>query len=530
MKKIERKTVFYLVFFIAVAFGLINLTDMAFASQPNYIKETNIRSDRISISWITTAAEVGQINYGTSSSLGTAAYDDRGETTSSKTHHVSISNLSADTTYYYDIVSGGTTYDNGGAHYTITTGPELDPSPNSHLANGQVFLSDSSTPAEGAIVYLQLKDVNGQGSSGISQELSTLVNSSGWWSYNLGNTRKEDLSDYFIYSNTGDELLITARISAQESQVQTIEPGDTWYDPNTGSGQAAPGMTLQINYAPTLNWTQETNYTTGALFPETGESTTSFAFRIKYTDANNHAPDVNTIYIDKNGDGDHSDTGEVNDMTALGSDYDSGVIYTYSTTIPYSANTTNCSYYFRFSDGLDYATGNITQGISAATAINKPDVFQDLEVSITPTSWNLSNIAVGSEQIMDNAAKISVYNAGDGPQTYSLQITNTANWSAASVADGEDVNIFVLNGVFSQSSQATIDSTYFNEGTNDDIILTSSSSNSTATRFGSNRFSKNGVSVASGEYRNLWLQFKAPTKDTTGAQQSIEVTITAAVP
>ena len=42
--------------------------------------------------------------------------------------------------------------------------------------------------------------------------------------------------------------------------------------------------------------------------------------------------------------------------------------------------------------------------------------------------------------------------------------------------------------------------------------------------------SQYGFLVPSGEVRNLWLEFKAPTKDTTLTTQSIEMTISAEVP
>lgn len=129
------------------------------------------------------------------------------------------------------------------------------------------------------------------------------------------------------------------------------------------------------NNKPTLDWTGEAGYNNDGLNPEAGYGATTFTYRIKYTDVDNDAPTIYKAYIDKNGDGDYADAGEVNDMVGGGTTYSTGVIYSYSTTIPCSSGSTNCKYYFQFSDGIVYATGNITQGISAATAIDAPDVY-----------------------------------------------------------------------------------------------------------------------------------------------------------
>lgn len=304
-----------------------------------------------------------------------------------------------------------------------------------------------------------------------------------------------------------------------------VDMGSTGKDNIYGNGRLQVGKSL--NTPPVLSWTGETGYVSDGLEPEAGNSLTPLTFKIKYTDADGDAPVVHDIYIDRNGDGDYADAGEVVSMTATGSDYKSGVIYTYVTNIPYSSGSSNCSYYFKFSDGVDYATGNITSAISPQTAINKPDIFQSLSLTIDHTNWQLSVIQAGSKYVTDNSSKVKVTNDGDGPESYSLRIANEGSgWSAAISKDGTDVNKFVLSAVFSDVSTTSVDSSYFNETGNEDVISTTVNK-ANQTVFGSLRLPAGGFSVLPGSDRDLWLEFKAPTSDTTRLTQSISVTLNA---
>ena len=314
-------------------------------------------------------------------------------------------------------------------------------------------------------------------------------------------------------------------ISALE--VNAIDMGDPGKDNIYGNGRMVANKLL-LNTPPTLDWTGEPGYVSGGVTPESGNGSTPITFRVKYTDADGDAPAIYKLYIDRNGNGNYADAGEVVDMIATGSDHKSGVIYTYTTNIPYSSGSTNCSYYFSFSDRVDPATGNITNAISPQTAINKPDIFQSLSLEIDRTNWQLSGIPAGSEYVMDSSGKFRVSNDGDGPETYSLQMTSAGSgWSASGSKDGADVNKFVLSALFSAVSDTGIDSSYFNEAGNNDVVLPSGAIRASAVNFGSSRLSAGGFSVLPGNDRNLWIDFKAPVKDTVRATQSISVTINA---
>lgn len=173
------------------------------------IRVTNVRDGSLTVSWVTDGPATGYVNFGPTTALGSTAHDDRGDTTVDDTHHVTLSGLLPETTYYFDVVSGTTVDDNGGGHYTVTTGPTLGLPP-SDTIYGQVLLADGLTPAQGAIVYITLQDADGKGSSGQSAAMSALVGKTGYWSANLGNARVADLSALFEYSPSGDKVILVA--------------------------------------------------------------------------------------------------------------------------------------------------------------------------------------------------------------------------------------------------------------------------------------------------------------------------------
>ena len=203
---------------------------------------TNVRDTSFTVSWVTNEAATGEVHYGTDPvNLNLVAYDDRDTGTNDDTHHVTLTGLAPETTYYFDVVSDGTTDDNGGTHYSVTTGPTLGlPAPDTIY--GQVFKADGTTPAEGAIVYITLFDDDGSGSPGQAAPLSALVESSGYWFANLGNARTADLSGYFSYSASGDGVDMAAQGAGDGTASQTVD---------TANDSPAPDMVLMLAPTPT---------------------------------------------------------------------------------------------------------------------------------------------------------------------------------------------------------------------------------------------------------------------------------------
>ena len=171
----------------------------------NKIYVVNVRDNSFVVSWTTDVASDGTVNYGTSTPPGSAKAD---TVTSTTTHYVTIEGLTPSTTYYLSVTSDTVTDDNGGAYYSVTTGPTLGIPPSGSLAYGLLQDIGGATGAANAIVYIQLQDNDALGSPGNSQWVSARTDGSGNWSYNLPNIRTADLLAYYSYSTVNDNLRI----------------------------------------------------------------------------------------------------------------------------------------------------------------------------------------------------------------------------------------------------------------------------------------------------------------------------------
>ncbi len=93
------------------------------------------------------------------------------------------------------------------------------------------------------------------------------------------------------------------------------------------------------NTVPTLTYEGTSGYTSDGVQPDSGTRSTSFTFRVKYSDPDGNNPSYVRVHIDNDG-------GRTMPFSGLGSVF-SGAIYTYSTTLPPG----NHQYHFEASDG-----------------------------------------------------------------------------------------------------------------------------------------------------------------------------------
>jgi hypothetical protein len=169
------------------------------------------------VSWTSDTAGTASINYGTTPALGSTINDAQNNTT----HYISVQPLSGGTTYYFDIVTNGVVDDNGGLHFTITTGPMLG-TPGNRTSYGFIYQS-GGTPAQYAIAYIKVTHLGVD-----SQLVAVRTNASGLWSYNLGNLRTADFTAYFPWA-VGDTITVIGQggVLGTGQVVSTIPSGTT---------------------------------------------------------------------------------------------------------------------------------------------------------------------------------------------------------------------------------------------------------------------------------------------------------------
>ena len=165
------------------------------------IRESNETSKAIVITWVTDVNTTGQVRYSLNPDLSSSSveYDIRGSNYETTLHYVKIINLNPETTYYYEVLSSTSQKtaidDNGGNYYNFTTLHLLDSSSPQDTIWGHVYKSDGTTPAEGAIVYVNVTTAGGD----TSYPLAAPVASDAIWFVDMSN---------FVSRNSGDQVIV----------------------------------------------------------------------------------------------------------------------------------------------------------------------------------------------------------------------------------------------------------------------------------------------------------------------------------
>jgi len=197
---------------LALSLTLVLPVSQASAADMTY-EMTNVGYKSFTVTWVTNGEEAGYVNYGTSaSSLDNTAYDKRGQATEYNTNYVTITDLTADTTCYYEIVSGGVTYNNDSIPYEIATGPDLGPPLMPEIISGKIQKADGITATEGTIIYASIDT---------SQVLSALVDGSGNWGIDIAPIRTADNQSYHTHSDS-DNINIEAQGAVDGITTQTV--------------------------------------------------------------------------------------------------------------------------------------------------------------------------------------------------------------------------------------------------------------------------------------------------------------------
>ncbi len=173
------------------------------------VVQVNARSEKNSfyVSWRTTESEKGQVRIVD----GKTFEDVRGADFEGKTHYVRVDGLRAKAEVPFDIVSGGTTYTNGGSHWVAELGEAVEES-SPYFIIGHVT-NPNGSGADGALVYAQIRDGDNQGTEGRTALLSALIvvpDGGDLFNINLGFARKQNNLQPYEFNPQADRVFITA--------------------------------------------------------------------------------------------------------------------------------------------------------------------------------------------------------------------------------------------------------------------------------------------------------------------------------
>ncbi|OGS24546.1 MAG: hypothetical protein A2297_10375 [Elusimicrobia bacterium RIFOXYB2_FULL_48_7] len=211
----------------------------------------------------------------------------------------------------------------------------------------------------------------------------------------------------------------------------TLSGGSTAYsyyfeaqDASGASASGLPGSSTDapdVNNPPALSWTADPNYTTDGLDPEVGTATTTFVYRVKYTDADNDAPASGypKVYILKGG---AAITGSPFAMTCATGSYSAGVICSYPTTLEIG---TDYTYYFAAYDVFSASASGSPASLAAGPTVYAPSTLTDTKtvnpgeektMAISPETGQITVLVpagVFSEAVVVHVSTLSIPTANN---------------------------------------------------------------------------------------------------------------------
>jgi subtilisin family serine protease len=214
---------------------------------------SSIRDSAVVVTWRSASPTTGSVRWGpTGTSPSTIAYDDRGSSTVSTLHFVTVQGLSPSQSYDIDIIAGGVAWPTDGNHVSVTTAPTLVlPSPDT--AYGSVVTSSGVAASEAIVVF---EAVTGTDRS-LRETRLVKVTDGGSWTLDLTGFRTRSAYSAFPIDSTtvlvttalfpdGSIGSATVPIASSRNGSSTIKAGSTVTETmSLGAGWNVIGLPLQ---------------------------------------------------------------------------------------------------------------------------------------------------------------------------------------------------------------------------------------------------------------------------------------------
>ena len=192
---------------------------------PEQVRITNLTDTSLSVSYITQDAVLGTVSYGTTSTGGKVALDDRDQQSGNPlpytVHHITIKNLSPDTDYFFRITSSDRVFLDNDKSFATKTLPSLAQNPTRQppIVGG---ISHSDGSKDNNILVLLVTEN--------AQTLSVLTKPDGNFVMPLNAIRSKDFLNYLTFSDADIIKLLAltptgkATVSVLPKQISPVPP------------------------------------------------------------------------------------------------------------------------------------------------------------------------------------------------------------------------------------------------------------------------------------------------------------------
>jgi len=213
--------------FFAINYAVNHTVFFTTQASPTYTPEelrvTNLTDTSFTLSYVTQESVLGTLTYDSTPTGNKVALDDRDQQSGTPqpylTHHITVKNLSPNTTYYYSILSSNKTFIDKDKPFSVKTLNSLtqDPSRQTPIV-GSVANEDGSH--DNNTIVLLVTDG--------AQTLSTLTKADGTFIMPLNALRTNDFSSYIAFTpNSLIKLLVEnpkgkATVSVLASQINPV--------------------------------------------------------------------------------------------------------------------------------------------------------------------------------------------------------------------------------------------------------------------------------------------------------------------